>query len=59
VTVKAAAERLEISQSLVYRLVEEGRIPCVRIGARGRRGKIIIREHDIEAFLKTCRPERE
>jgi excisionase family DNA binding protein len=59
VTVKVAAERLEISQSLVYRLVEEGRMLCVRIGARGRRGKIIIREQDIEAFLKTCRPERE
>jgi excisionase family DNA binding protein len=59
VTVKAAAERLEISQSLVYRLVEEGRMPCVRIGARGRRGKIIIREVDIEAFLKTCQVGRE
>jgi excisionase family DNA binding protein len=59
VTVKAAAERLEISQSLVYRLVEEGRMPCVRIGARGRRGKIIIREQDIEAFLKACQIERE
>jgi excisionase family DNA binding protein len=53
-TVKKAAERLEVSPSLVYKLVEEGRLTCVRIGRQGRRGKIIIREQDIEAFLKEC-----
>ena len=54
-TVAQAAERLEISKSLCYRLVEEKRLPCVRIGQRGRRGKILIRETDIEEFLKVCR----
>ena len=34
-TVKVAAERLEISLSLAYRLVEEGRIPHKRIGQPG------------------------
>jgi excisionase family DNA binding protein len=53
-TVREAAEKLEISQSLVYRLVEEGRLKCLRIGQRGKRGKIVIREPDVEAFLKEC-----
>ena len=53
-TVKQAAERLEVSKSLVYRLVEEKRLSCIRIGQRGRRGKIVIREADIEAFLQEC-----
>lgn len=55
--VREAAEKLEISRSLLYRLIEEGRIKCVRIGQRGRRGKIVIREPDIEVFLKECRAE--
>jgi excisionase family DNA binding protein len=53
-TIKEAAERLEISRSLCYRLVEEGRLKCLRIGQEGRRGKIIVRESDIAAFLDSC-----
>jgi excisionase family DNA binding protein len=55
VTVKEAAERLEISVSLTYQLLADGRLPHLRIGGRGRRGKIIIKEEDIRAFLATCR----
>jgi excisionase family DNA binding protein len=50
--VQEAAKRLEISRSLVYRLIEEGRLPCLRIGQRGRRGKIIVKEEHIERFLE-------
>jgi excisionase family DNA binding protein len=57
-TVKEAAKRLEVSLSLCYRLVEEGRLPCLRIGQRGRRGKIIISEADIRTFLKSCEKAR-
>jgi len=53
-TVREAAERMEVSKSLVYRLVDEGRLKAVRIGQRGRRGKIVIMEPDVVAFLKTC-----
>jgi excisionase family DNA binding protein len=56
-TVKEAAERLEISQSLCYELIAEGRLPCRRIGRRGKRGKIIIREEDIEAFSESVKVE--
>jgi excisionase family DNA binding protein len=54
VTVKETAKRLEVSQSLVYRLIEERRLACVRVGQRGRRGKIIIREADLAEFLRQC-----
>ena len=58
-TIKEAAKRLEISPSLCYRLVEEKRLGCVRIGQKGRRGKIIVREADVEAFLKECQSAAE
>jgi excisionase family DNA binding protein len=51
-TVAQSAERLEISISLVYRLIEEGRLGCVRIGQLGRRGKVVIREKDLRAFVE-------
>lgn len=51
-TVKEAAQRLEISVSLCYRLVQEGRLPCVRIGQKGRRGKVIVLEEHIRVFIK-------
>jgi excisionase family DNA binding protein len=54
-TVQEAASRLEISVSLVYRLVADGRLGHARIGGRGRRGKIIITEEDVRAFLGRCR----
>jgi excisionase family DNA binding protein len=58
-TVKAAAERLEISLSHCYRLIEEGRLPHRRIGQRGKRGKIVLDEADIKRFLKSCQVETE
>jgi excisionase family DNA binding protein len=54
-TVKEASKELEISPSLAYQLIADGRLPHVRIGGKGRRGKIIIKEKDIEAFLAKCR----
>jgi excisionase family DNA binding protein len=55
VDVKEAAKRLEISDSLCYALVEEGRLPCRRIGRKGKRGKIVIREDDLAVFLESVR----
>jgi excisionase family DNA binding protein len=54
-TIKQAAERLEISKSLAYRLVEEGRLPCRRIGGRGKRGKIIVTEEDVKRFMESVK----
>lgn len=53
--VRTAAERLEVSQSMVYQLIQEGRLPCLRIGGRGRRGKIVIKEEHVLAFQESCK----
>jgi hypothetical protein len=43
---------------LLYKLIAEGTMPCRRIGLRGRRGKIILLEEDIKAFLEGARSAR-
>jgi len=50
-TVKVAAERMGISDSLVYELCACGSLPHVRIGRPGSRGCIRITDADINAFL--------
>ena len=49
--VKAAAERMGISESLVYELCACGSLSHVRIGRPGSRGCIRIADADIDAFL--------
>ena len=49
VTVKEAAKRLEISPSLVYLLISQGRLACVRHGLG--RGVIRISEEQLHAYL--------
>jgi excisionase family DNA binding protein len=58
-TVKQFAERAEISLSLAYALIEEGRVPHRRIGRKGRHGKIVIREDDLLNFLESVKVEAE
>jgi excisionase family DNA binding protein len=54
-TVREAAGRIGIGKTLCYQLIEEERLGCLRIGQRGsKKAKIIIREKDIEAFIRTC-----
>ena len=50
-TVKTAAERMSISDSLVYELCACGSLPHVRIGRPGSRGCIRITDSDISDFL--------
>ena len=45
---KEVARRLAVSRAHVYRLVKEGYLPTVRVGARAVR----VREEALEAFLK-------
>jgi excisionase family DNA binding protein len=54
-TVADVAGWLSVSNSLVYQLVESGKLPIYRIG--NRRGAIRFRPEDIEAYLKACRSE--
>jgi excisionase family DNA binding protein len=53
--VNELAERLRVSSSTIYNLVEEGRIACYRIG-KGR-GSIRFSEEQVEAFLQSSRVE--
>ncbi|HYH66191.1 MAG TPA: helix-turn-helix domain-containing protein [Urbifossiella sp.] len=53
--VKQAAVRAGVSESLLYQLCSEGRLPHYRLGGRGRRGKIVIAPDDLDAFMESCR----
>jgi hypothetical protein len=54
-TVREFSERTEISLSLAYLLISEGRVPHRRIGQRGKRGCIRITEEDYRAFLENMK----
>ncbi len=56
-TVKNVAERLAISESLVYELLAAKQIAFHRIG-KGRGGSIRISEDDLEDYLAERRVER-
>ncbi|MBI1314016.1 helix-turn-helix domain-containing protein [bacterium] len=52
-TVKDVADRLNVSQSCIYQLVETGKIPHHRIGVG--RGAIRFTEDDISEYLQNAR----
>jgi len=56
-TPKEAKERLRISLSLVYQLVDERRLKAIRIGGEGKRGKVLIEESEIERFVRQLKDE--
>jgi Helix-turn-helix domain len=56
-TVKQFAAKAEISLSLAYLLIAEGRVPHRRIGQRGRRGAIRISEEDFREFMDSTKAE--
>jgi excisionase family DNA binding protein len=56
VTVKAAAQRLEVSTSTIYALVAAGKLRCHRVGLG--RGAIRISEEHLEDYLKAGEPEK-
>jgi excisionase family DNA binding protein len=54
-TPEQAAKKAGVSRNLVYRWCEEKRLPHYRLGGQGRRGRIMIDEGDLEAFLDSCK----
>ena len=54
-TVADVANWLSVSGSLVYQLVEAGKLPVYRIG--NGRGAIRFRPEDVETYLADCRTE--
>ena len=55
-TVAAVADQLSISASLVYQLVESGKLAVHRIG--NGRGAIRFSPQDVEAYVQECRVEK-
>jgi excisionase family DNA binding protein len=56
-TVKQVSEKLRISASLVYSWCEDRLLPHYRMGGKGKRGKILIEEAALDAFLQSCKVE--
>jgi excisionase family DNA binding protein len=56
-TVREAAAKARISQSLLYDLCAKGLLPHIRIGRPGKRGCVRIDSVELEAFLQGCRVE--
>ena len=54
-TVKQVAEKFTVSRALIYVWVDERRFPVLRVGAQGKRGRILIEESDFEPFLASLR----
>jgi excisionase family DNA binding protein len=57
ITAKQAAERLGVSDSLIYEWCAQGLLKHYRFGGKGRRGCIRIEEADLDAFLAASRHE--
>ena len=54
-TVAEAALRLHISQKIVRGWIKEGRLVHYRMGAKGKRGKILIKEEDLDLLLESLK----
>jgi len=52
-TVKQVSERLLISASLVYSWCEDHLLAHYRMGGKGKRGRILIEEAALDAFLQS------
>ncbi len=55
-TPKECAKRACVSLSLIYALLQQRKIPALRIGVRGR-GKWLVEEEDLDGFLANCKVE--
>ena len=53
-TPKQVAERVGVSDSLVYEWCSQGLLRHFRFGGKGRRGCIRIEQPDLEEFMARC-----
>jgi excisionase family DNA binding protein len=56
-TPRAAAVRIGVSSSLIYQLCKQGVLRHFRFGGKNKRGKLMIDEADLAAFIDRCRRE--
>jgi len=50
-TPKQAADKIGVSDSLIYEWCSAGLLPHYRFGRSGRRGKILIDDTELDAFM--------
>ena len=50
-TVQQVAKTIGISDTLVYQWIETKELPHYRLGGEGKRGKILIDDTDLQAFI--------
>jgi excisionase family DNA binding protein len=50
-TVAEAAVHARVSEAMIRQWVAEGTLPHYRLGAKGKRGKIMIEESDLDGVL--------
>lgn len=55
--VQQVAERLGVSASLVYQFCADGLLAHLRLGGKDKRGRVMVEESDLVAFLEQCRRE--
>jgi excisionase family DNA binding protein len=56
-TPKQVAAKVQVSVSLVYQWVKTGRVECLRLGGRGKRGKVLIFPESLDRFLESCKQQ--
>jgi excisionase family DNA binding protein len=55
-SVPQALKLVPVGRATLYRLIEDGQIPCYRVGALGsRRGRVLVARADLEAYLARAR----
>jgi excisionase family DNA binding protein len=54
-SIKAAADSIGVSESLVYQWCQEQRLAHYRLGGDGRRGRIVIDSTALDEFLNDCK----
>jgi excisionase family DNA binding protein len=57
-TPKEAAAQAKVSKSLIYTWCDERRLPHIRAGKLGKRGRILIKEDDLDTFMQGLKVER-
>jgi len=56
-TPKQVSEQIGVSDSLVYEWCAQRLLPHFRFGRQGKRGKVLIEQADLDAFLAAHRQE--
>lgn len=56
-SVKQASEQSGLPQQAIYILCNEKRLAHLRVGAKGKRGRVFIKPEDLEEAVKRLRVE--